>query len=355
MTPAQPQKLTADFVAFRRASFFGAILATTAIGTWLMGRIFLPEGISVLEWIQLGLFALLFQQIATGFWLAFFGFAVTLLGGDRVRITRIQTTDKPPSPSAPTAIVLPIYNEEVERVFRGVESMWRGLQAAGGTDGFDFFILSDSNRPESWLREEEAWVNLCKRLHAFGRIFYRKRRAPRNGKSGNVADFCRRWGARYRYMIVLDADSVMTGRLLHHLVAMMEQNPRTGLIQTSPQLAMGRTPFRRMQQFAARVYAPLFAAGSNYWHLFGANYWGHNAIIRTQPFIEHCDLPELPEKETKHRHILSHDTVEAALMRKAGYDVWFAYDEEGSYEEGPPNLSDSLARDRRWCQGNLQH
>lgn len=352
----QPLKLTADFVAFRRASFFGAILATTGLGAWLLWRTFAPEGFTVLEGVQMVLFVLLFQQIATGFWLVIFGFFTTLLGGDRAQISRtiphnVGPLENPP----PTAIVLPIYNEDVERVFRGVEAMWRGLQESGGTGGMDFYILSDSNRPENWLAEEMAWLELCRKLDGFGRIFYRKRRVSRNSKSGNVADFCRRWGARYRYMIVLDADSVMTGRLLTRLVAMMERNPRVGLIQTSPQLALGGTFFRRIQQFAARLYAPLFAAGSNYWHLFGANYWGHNAILRLQPFMESCDLPDLPEPEWHRRHIFSHDTVEAALMRKAGYDVWFAYAEEGSYEEGPPNLGDSLARDRRWSLGNLQH
>ncbi|MFZ4682261.1 MAG: glucans biosynthesis glucosyltransferase MdoH [Terrimicrobiaceae bacterium] len=352
----QPEKLTADFVGFRRASFFGAILATTGLGGWLLWRSFLPEGVSALEWVQLVLFVLLFQQIATGFWLVIFGFVTTLLGGDRAQIARsIGEETLADGAHAPTAIVLPIFNEDVDRVFLGIEAMWRGLEETGGSAGFDFFILSDSNRPENWLREEMAWLDLCKKLNAFGRIFYRKRRTPRNSKSGNVADFCRRWGARYRYMIVLDADSIMTGRLLSRLVAMMERNPRVGLIQTGPQLAFGRTFFRRIQQFASKVYAPLFAAGSNYWHLFASNYWGHNAIIRLRPFMEHCDLPELPEPDTRRRHIFSHDTVEAALMRKAGFDVWFAYTEEGSYEEGPPNLSDSLGRDRRWCLGNLQH
>ena len=352
----QPEKLTADFVGFRRASFFGAILATTGLGGWLLWRSFLPEGVSALEWVQLVLFVLLFQQIATGFWLVIFGFVTTVLGGDRAQIARsIDDGTLADGAEAPTAIVLPIFNEDVDRVFLGIEAMWRGLEETGGSGSFDFFILSDSNRPENWLREEMAWLDLCKKLNAFGRIFYRKRRTPRNSKSGNVADFCRRWGARYRYMIVLDADSIMTGRLLSRLVAMMERNPRVGLIQTGPQLAFGRTFFRRIQQFASKVYAPLFAAGSNYWHLFASNYWGHNAIIRLRPFMEHCDLPELPEPDTRRRHIFSHDTVEAALMRKAGFDVWFAYTEEGSYEEGPPNLNDSLGRDRRWCLGNLQH
>lgn len=349
-----PDRIAPDFVAFRRATFFGAILATTALGTWLLWRVFLPEGVSALEWVQLVLFVLLFQQIAAGFWLALFGFFTRLAGGDPAQISRSIADDEGDT-RPPAAVVIPVFNEDVDRVFAGVEAMWNGLQATGKGEGVDFFILSDSNRPENWLSEERAWFALCRRCRAFGRIFYRKRRTPRNGKSGNVADFCRRWGARYSYMIVLDADSVMTGRLLRRLIAMMEKNPRVGLIQTAPQLVMGRTLFRRMQQFAAKLYAPLFAAGSNYWHLFGANYWGHNAIIRIQPFITHCDLPDLPEPDAKRRHIFSHDTVEAALMRKAGFDVWFAYAEEGSYEEGPPNLSDSLARDRRWCLGNLQH
>lgn len=354
MTAADSFRIKADTVAFRRASFFGAVLATTGLGTWLLWGIFLPEGISGLEWTQLILFVLLFQQVATGFWLAMFGFLTTLAGGDKAQIARsIDTGDD--AQGAPTAVVVPIFNEDVSRVFAGIEAVWDGLDPAGSGRGIDIFILSDSNKPDNWLKEELAWFELCRKKNAFGRIFYRKRRTPRNGKSGNVADFCRRWGARYRYMIVFDADSVMTGRLLRRLVAMMEKNPRVGLIQTAPQLVMGRTLFRRMQQFASKLYAPLFAAGSNYWHLFGANYWGHNAIIRVQPFITHCDLPELPDPDAKRRHIFSHDTVEAALMRKAGYDVWFAYAEEGSYEEGPPNLSDSLGRDRRWCMGNLQH
>jgi len=352
----QPEKLTADFVAFRRATFFGAILATTGLGAWLLWKSFRPEGISPLEWAQLVLFVLLFQQIATGFWLVIFGFVTQLVGGDRAQIARSIDENATLEGEAPaTAIVLPIYNEDVERVFLGVEAMWRGLEKTGQIEGFDFFILSDSNRPENWLGEEMAWLDLCKKLNAFGRIFYRKRRTPRNSKSGNVADFCRRWGSRYRYMIVLDADSIMTGNLLARLVAMMERNPRVGLIQTGPQLAFGRTFFRRLQQFASKVYAPLFAAGSNYWHLFASNYWGHNAIIRLRPFMDYCDLPELPDPDSRRRHIFSHDTVEAALMRKAGFDVWFAYTEAGSYEEGPPNLSDSLGRDRRWCLGNLQH
>jgi membrane glycosyltransferase len=192
-------------------------------------------------------------------------------------------------------------------------------------------------------------------LNAFEKIFYRKRRHRINGKSGNVADFCRRWGKRYRYMIVLDADSVMIGPTLVRLVRAMEANPEAGIIQTQPYMVLGTSLFRRVLQFSSHVYGGLFSAGCSMAQMSSGSYWGHNAIIRVAPFIEYCDLPLLPVPDPGKRHVLSHDTVEAALMRRAGYGVWIAYEELGSYEEGPPNLSDMLTRDRRWCAGNLQH
>jgi membrane glycosyltransferase len=280
---------------------------------------------------------------------------VLIRGGDPFRITRTLPADAPARPLPSTAIVIPVYNEEVNRVFQGVRAMFESLARTGRGEAFDFFILSDSSNCNHWIEEERSWLELCKRLNSFSRLFYRKRRVRLNHKSGNVADFCRRWGANYRYMIVMDADSIMMGQTLVRLVELMEQNRSVGLIQTAPQLALGTSLFRRLQQFSARLYGPLFMAGSNFWHLGGGNYWGHNAIIRLRPFMQHCALPELPKVGPLGGRILSHDTIEAAFMRRAGYGVWFAYDLEGSYEEGPPDLLASLKRDRRWCQGNMQH
>jgi membrane glycosyltransferase len=205
------------------------------------------------------------------------------------------------------------------------------------------------------VQEEVAWLELCKQVGGFGKIFYRKRRQSINRKAGNIADFLRRWGRRYRYMIVLDADSIMTGRALVQLVALMEKNPQVGIIQTAPRIVNGVTLFARLQSFASRLYSPLFLAGLNYWQQHEGNFWGHNAVVRVQPFIDHCSLPELPGREPFGGRILSHDFVEAALMRQAGWAVWLAGDIEGTYEEGPPTLIDSAKRDRRWCQGNIQH
>ena len=250
---------------------------------------------------------------------------------------------------------MPVFNEDVSRVFEGLRVIFRSLQATGSLEHFDFFILSDSNQPNQWIQEEVAWAELCKQVEGFGNIFYRKRRQAINKKAGNVADFLRRWGKKYRYMVVLDADSLMTGRALTRLVALMEKNSRVGIIQTAPRIVNGETLYARLQAFSNRLYSPLFLAGTNYWQQHEGNYWGHNAIIRVQPFIEHCALPDLPGNEPFGGRILSHDFVEAALMRKAGWAVWLAHDIEGSYEEGPPTLIDSAKRDRRWCQGNMQH
>ncbi len=216
-------------------------------------------------------------------------------------------------------------------------------------------MLSDSSDPDTRVAELAAWNDLCRKLGAFGRLFYRWRQHRIKRKSGNIADFCRRWGSRYRYMIVLDADSVMSGTCMTSLVRIAEANPDAGIIQTAPRAAGRDTLYARMQQFATRMYGPLFTAGLHYWQLGESHYWGHNAIIRVAPFIRHCALARLPGKGALSGEILSHDFVEAALMRRAGWGVWIAYDLPGSYEEMPPNLIDELQRDRRWCQGNLMN
>jgi membrane glycosyltransferase len=349
-----PTKMTPRRLEKRRFLFFSSVFVFTSLATWVMADLLWRDGITPLEIVLLVLFVVLFAHIAVGFCTALVGLYVINRGGDNCRITRTIDPENPP-PLASTAIVMPAFNEDVSRVFEGMRVIYRSLQETGKLEHFDFFFLSDSNQPNQWIEEEVAWVELCKQVGGFGRIFYRKRRQSINKKAGNVADFLRRWGKNYRYMVVLDADSIMTGRALVQLVAMMEANPHVGIIQTAPRIVRGSSLYARIQSFANRLYSPLFLAGLNYWQQHDGNYWGHNAIIRAQPFMDHCALPDLPGSEPFGGRILSHDFVEASLMRKAGWTVWLASDLDGSYEEGPPTLIDSAKRDRRWCQGNLQH
>jgi membrane glycosyltransferase len=233
--------------------------------------------------------------------------------------------------------------------------MYRSIEAAGNLESFDFFILSDTRELDLWVMEETSWTNLCRRLDAFGRIYYRRRKTNENRKAGNIGDFVRTWGGDYEAMLVLDADSLMDGGDIVTMTRIMEAYPRLGILQTAPKLIRGSSIFTRLQQFAMRLYGPLFIRGLNFWQLSGGSYWGHNALIRVKPFSEFCELPALPGREPFGGRILNHDFVEAALMVSQGWEVWLAWDIEGTYEEAPPTLVDHLIRDRRWCQGNLQH
>lgn len=339
----------------RRWVLLGLVAGQTALATYFMTKVLPYHGTDPLEIAVLALFAILFSWVSAGFWTAMMGFLVLAKGGDRHLISRSAAVDGPIAQEARTAVIMPICNEDVTRVFAGLRATYESMERTGELARFDFFVLSDSGNPDLRTAETDAWMETCRAVNGFGRIFYRWRRHRVKRKTGNVADFCRRWGSAYRYMVVLDADSVMSGECLTTLVKLMEGNPGAGIIQTAP-LAVGReTMYARVQQFSTRVYGPLFTAGLHYWQLGESHYWGHNAIIRIQPFMEHCALAPLPGKGPLAGEILSHDFVEAALMRRAGWGVWIAYDLEGSYEELPPNLLDEVKRDRRWCQGNLMN
>uniref|UniRef100_A0A1B0C4V5 Glucans biosynthesis glucosyltransferase H n=1 Tax=Glossina palpalis gambiensis TaxID=67801 RepID=A0A1B0C4V5_9MUSC len=245
-----------------------------------------------------------------------------------------------------TAILMPICNENVERVFAGLKATYESILATGKSKLFDIYILSDSYNPDICVSEQKAWIELCEETKGFSKIFYRRRHRRIKQKSGNIDDFCRKWGYQYTYMIILDADSVMSGSCLIHLVKLMESNPQAGIIQSIPKTSGMNTLYARYHQFSTRVYGSLFTAGMHFWQLGESHYWGHNAIIRIKPFIKNCILSPLPGKGILSGSILSHDFVEAALMRRAGWGVWIAYDIPGSYEEPPPNLLDELKRDR---------
>lgn len=339
----------------RRITLLLLVIAQTALATYSMTAVLPYHGEKPLEIAIMGLFAMLCAWVSAGFWTALMGYLVLQFRGDRYSISATAAPDAPISPETRTAIVMPICNEHVQRVIAGLRATYESLARSGNLEHFDFYILSDTNDADTRIAETEAWLELCRAVGGFGRIFYRWRKHRISRKSGNIADFCRRWGADYRYMVVMDADSVMSGACLSRLVQLMEANPNAGLIQTGPTAAGRDTFYARLQQFASRVYGPLYLTGLHFWQLGESHYWGHNAIIRVAPFIKHCALGRLPGKGSLSGEILSHDFVEAALMRKAGWAVWIVYDLPGSYEEMPPNLLDELNRDRRWCHGNLMN
>jgi membrane glycosyltransferase len=332
-------------IAPRRWLYLFLVLASAVAAVTRMLGVFQNDGFTVREGIILVLFAILFGWIASSFWMVVFGAFARFTRIDLLPLKRPAETS-----AARTAILMPIYNEDVGRVFSGV----RAIRESAGPD-FDFYILSDSTNPASWVTEELEWQKLKRELGPDAHIYYRHRARNIARKAGNIQDFCENWGQLYDYMVILDADSLMTGKTLSQLVGLMDANPRVGLIQAPPQLVGRHSLFARIQQFASSAYGPLFSAGLSFLQGPDGNYWGHNAIIRVHAFMQHCALPKLAGKPPFGGEIMSHDFVEAALLRRAGWEVWMAPDIGGSFEEPPPTLMDYLIRDRRWCQGNLQH
>jgi membrane glycosyltransferase len=337
----------------RRTLFFSLTFMTAFFLTGLMWDILRANGLTALEKTGLVLFFILITWITGAFWTALLGFIIRLRGRDPVVIHADEVDGH--VLTSRTAIVMPIYNEDTQRVFAGLDVIWSSLQAQPQQGMFDLFILSDTRKPEIGAAEEVAWRELIERQRGHGRIFYRRREQNTGRKAGNIADFVRSWGGAYDYAVVLDADSIMTGNAFVRLAGLMDKHPEAGIMQALPMPAGRETLFARLIQFAARLNSPMLASGLEYWQLGEGNYWGHNAILRLRQFAEFCDLPKLPGKPPFGGEILSHDFVEAAFMRRAGYEVWLVADVEGSWEEVPSNVIDYAARDRRWAQGNLQH
>jgi membrane glycosyltransferase len=344
-----------DDIAIQRWLIFGLAVSTMAAASTRLLAIFRVDGIASVETLLLIVFALLFFWIAISFWMACLGAHTLWRGGGKVALREPPEQDAQASlRGSSTVLAMPVHNENCAQVFARLQAILDSLRAAGAIEPFDVFVLSDSTDPKCHAAEEAAWRRM-RRRNDDARIFYRRRERNTGHKSGNIADFCKDWGALYDYMVVLDADSLMTGATLVRLARLMDANPRTALIQAAPLLVGGESLFARSQQFASWVYGRLYTAALARLQGADGNYWGHNAIIRVLPFMENCGLPILPGRPPLGGEIMSHDFVEAALLRRAGWDLWLLTDIDGSYEASPPTLIDHLKRDRRWCQGNLQH
>ncbi len=345
LTPVRP--LASANTLVRRAAFIGPVAAITLTGTALAA--ILTEGVA--DPLRLPLLALImanFFYLALVGWPGILGFLVHV-SGRGLRTTGVATG------LSRTALLMPVHNEDPHGVFTAMETMLRAV-ADARLRHVDAFVLSDTTDDAIAAAEAEAFASVLARLPESGpALHYRRRTSNAGRKVGNLGEFCSTHGARYDYMMVLDADSLMGAGTIGKLIGLMDANPRTGMIQTVPYPVGRDTLFARIQQFSARLYTPLLVEGLTFWQQGDGNYWGHNAIVRIAPFMAHCNLPVLPGREPWGGEILCHDVVEAGLMRGADWDVWVLPEVVESYEALPANMVDYASRERRWCQGNLQH
>lgn len=327
----------------------GALVFGLLDGAGLLDVLTRDGVLTAWEALAVLLSSLLGVWLAFGFISATAGFVAAFAGGRPQPVLRADGAE------SRTAVLLPVYNEDPGLVLAAIQAMAEEVRDEGLADRCDFFILSDTRHEDVARAEASGMLRVRARMAGGPQIYYRRRAQNVDRKAGNIGEWVESHGAGYDYMLVLDADSLMSGEAVAGLVARMDADPGLGLLQTVPSIVNAATPFARLQQFANRLYGPVFARGQQWWSGSEGNYWGHNAIIRVDAFARCAKLPHLSGPRPFGGHILSHDFVEAALLRRGGWAVRTITGLPGSYEESPPTLLDTAARDRRWCQGNLQH
>ncbi len=327
--------------AWRLAVFGPALAGTLALLSGLFGWLNMG-GMTWLEWTLLVLIGLSFVWVALSVSTVFVGLAGLL---------RRPAPRAAPEAALDVALLVPIYNEVPWDVFGNAQAMLDDLARRSTDHRFSLFILSDTRNEDIALQERAAFQALLRDAPAGCDVYYRRRAENTDRKVGNLLDWITGWGAAHESMLVLDADSLMAGRTIIALADEMAADPEAGLVQSIPTLIGAETVFARTQQFANIAYGWLLSEGLAQWAQTEGNYWGHNAIIRTRAFAAAAGLPRL----SGNRLIMSHDFVEAGLLRRAGWRVKFLPRLSGSFEETPATLIDYVVRDGRWCRGNLQH
>ncbi len=356
-----PQALQADAagndISGRRV-LFAVLFATTMAGVLVLAALALaPGGFDIIDITLLALFAVTLPWMVAGFWNAVIGFLIVRLAADPIAAVmpaaaRIRG-DEPVTAS--TAILLCIRNESPERMIRNLEPMLAGLDIAGCGERFNLYVLSDTSDAKIAGDEEACFAAFASRWRDRVAITYRRRTVNTGYKAGNIREFCERWGGKHDFAVTLDADSFMTADAVLRLVRIMQADPKLGILQGLIVGLPSTSAFARVFQFGMRLGMRSYTIGSAWWQGDCGPYWGHNAVLRLKPFIAHCALPVLSRNGTEDRHILSHDQIEAVLMRAAGYDVRVLPQEDLGWEENPPTLLEFIRRDLRWCQGNMQY
>lgn len=342
----------------RRRVLFAVLVVLSTLGMLgMMAMALRPGGWTVSNIIVLLASALVLPWIVVGFWNGVIGLCIDLFANDPLRAVNplaadIDLNDKV---TTSTAVLLCIRNETPARLVRNLDLLAKGLMAGEDARQFHVYVLSDTTDPRIAEQEQLAFEQLNQEWQDSLPLTYRRRESNEGFKAGNIQDFCDRWGARHELALTLDADSLMSAAAVRRLVLTMQAHPRLGILQGLVVGLPTSHAFARLFQFGMRLGMRSYTLGSAWWQGDCGPYWGHNAVIRLAPFMQDCQLPVFEDAKGKRIHILSHDQIEAVLMRRVGYEVRVYPLEDDNFEENPPNLVDFIARDLRWCAGNMQY
>jgi membrane glycosyltransferase len=355
LTPAGLQP--SSVLLGRRVAVLALNLMTFAALMWGLSIVLAAGGWTVVDVIIFVAFAFGAPWTVLGFWNAVIG--LWLLHGVKDGVDQVAPFAAAGEAETPitvrTAIFMTLRNEDPGRAISRLKVVKASVDATGHGAAYDYFLLSDTNNPDVAVREEALAAAWAAETAEDGRITYRRRTDNTGYKAGNVRDFCERWGDRYELMLPLDADSVMSGATIVQFTRMMQAYPRLGILQSLVVGMPSDSAFARIFQFGMRQGMRSYTMGQAWWVGDCGPFWGHNAFVRIAPFRDHCHLPVLPGGPPLGGHVMSHDQVEATLMRRAGYEVRVHPVEGGSWEENPPTILEFAKRDLRWCLGNLQY
>src|SRR4051794_22955136 len=146
-------------IAARRAFVFGTALLLSIVAAYEMYLVLAIGGLTTLEAVILALFVILFAWVALSF-ASMLGGVIALATG-QTRPLGIDPDTPLPGIETRTALLLPTYNEEPDRVFSRVQAVYESVAATGLAACFDVFILSDTTDPDIFIAEEAAFLALC--------------------------------------------------------------------------------------------------------------------------------------------------------------------------------------------------
>ena len=267
---------------------------------------------------------------------------------------RIVRGDEPITAS--TAIAMFVRNEPPDRVIRNLDAMMRRARHRRRRRPFPS-LCAERHQPE---RHRGARRNRLRRAR-------RAMARPYSGDLPPAQHQHRLQGRQFLgFLRALGRRARIRGDARHRQLhdrrrrscawsRVMQADPTLGILQGLVVGLPSTSAFARIFQFGMRLGMRSWTIGSAWWQADCGPYWGHNAVIRIAPFIAHCHIPPLPGDGVLGGDVLSHDQIEAALMRRAGYDVRVLPEEDLGWEENPPTLIEFIRRDQRWCQGTLQY
>jgi membrane glycosyltransferase len=339
----------------RRALFAALVIATMTAVMWLSAVALSADGLGLLDIVLLALFLITLPWTVIGFWNAAIGFLILRFARNPVAtVTPVAARIRGDEPiTASVALMACIRNEDPARVIRNLAPMLDGLAPAGAH--FHLYALSDTSDPAVAAAEQHCFADLAEKWRGRIAVTYRRRDDNAGFKAGNIRDFCLRWGAAHDFAVTLDADSFIPSSAILRMVRIMQASPEIGILQGLVVGMPSTSAFARVFQFGMRLAMWSYTTGSAWWQADCGPHWGHNSVLRLKPFTAHCHIPPLPTGGPLGGHILSHDQIEAVLMRRAGYEVRVLPEEHLGWEENPPTLLEFIRRDIRWCQGNMQY